>query len=887
MASLRVNAVTDFGASPGSDCTTALQNAIDSFASITTNSANSKKGVVYLPSDTGAYKLSKPLWLDVPNVELVGDGDGTIIQVTGGPRCNAIQVGIRRSEAGNTNIGNSSYRVDAYGTLDTSAASATGQRWSYRTNGDSWAQFQAGPLDCGPMSATGTSYCDQWGETNKLCIEFFISQPSAANKGLFGVGAVENLASYQPWPWFVLSGATTSQLMFVFRTSNDDAFGSTSHRFSFPVASWPARVCIQVDLTTGTYQAYVNKTQVATTNATNMTGFGGASVKFLPNQYHPFMLGSHGVRGPLQLAGTGLDVTYHGLRVSKALRYNDLGAGQAQTRTSDSSTTFNDLQQYFSNDSNVVAWLPLQDNPSTAGRNFTCRAGQAGFDVNTTGIMMSTAFAGGLIGNSVKSMQVQAANCYGQAISLGAVLHTKVDAVTAWQGYHGIGTWNAMASYKVKVSDCSLHGYGSPFYSFMQLGKLSDIECQNSGRVTFRLAASNIDLSDFFVTFPDPISESCISIQAATDYGGAYKIENGLIDFEGDTYSRCGLYAERHPYVQPTCLRVTDVHFGTIGSSNPIIRLSDVSTTNGTYKPAYFHADGVTGSNYGSYVELSGGGWYGEAILPVGLTGTRVTHSQRWGTDANVQVVETLDEIPTDGAWYSNAHRIMRTAPASNEFAEIRCLTSGDFASDTHPIFTGVSKILAAAGDGVEDIDDSDGDDGGGDSGGGCGGMSQSSGPGSITRQAVEKSVVSRTKGLLAFVDKNTSRAGVNPDLEDPIAEAAASLGIAAASPGTITDSDLSGLSNDQFFTLCDLSTYYTIMSCLNSFVETDESSQDRRQAWNAMAKRFLEQADRLKDQYSGLIITRQNPTLVSPMPQTWPTPYETTWAIGQGRYDH
>src|SRR5262249_55670331 len=155
------------------------------------------------------------------------------------------------------------------------------------------------------------------GETQSVCWEFCIEPPDGqdfpAYAQLLGSGIA--VAQYRPYPIFVGTGATGREIVVVFKTSemDPDVASARSLLFSLVGAARPYRICIQIDLVNGVCSAFLNNAQVAFSGATSLTGLAG--LRFMPNEYYPFMIGTSGPRGPVQQPGTGLDLRLYGLRV--------------------------------------------------------------------------------------------------------------------------------------------------------------------------------------------------------------------------------------------------------------------------------------------------------------------------------------------------------------------------------------------------------------------------------------------------------------------------------------------------------------------------------------------------------------------------------------------
>lgn len=86
-----------------------------------------------------------------------------------------------------------------------------------------------------------------------------------------------------------------------------------------------------------------------------------------------------------------------------------------------------------------------------------------------------------------------------------------------------------------------------------------------------------------------------------------------------------------------------------------------------------------------------------------------------------------------------------------------------------------------------------------------------------LTRANAEYVVVSRVGGLMEFVELTVTYAGSNSDLDEPLAWAARRMGISLSDPTTVTDSELSGLSDiDDYLDLAEYRTLEKIQGNLD-----------------------------------------------------------------------
>lgn len=77
-----------------------------------------------------------------------------------------------------------------------------------------------------------------------------------------------------------------------------------------------------------------------------------------------------------------------------------------------------------------------------------------------------------------------------------------------------------------------------------------------------------------------------------------------------------------------------------------------------------------------------------------------------------------------------------------------------------------------------------------------------------LTRANAEVVIVNRVGGLMEFVGLAVTFMGANEDLNGPLSWAARRMDLSLASPVTVTDSELSGLSDDDIDDFLDLAEY-------------------------------------------------------------------------------
>lgn len=691
--------VRDFGARAdggATDNTGPIQAAIDALAAKLDASVY-QTGVVFVPSGSQAYALNGTLWLDHDRMTMCGEGGGSILSMNGWYGHTALLLGVYRKETapdGSPRVASAAYRPDAFGKLDASAAPSAGVVAGLRTRGDAFAQFQACPLTCGVTSQAGSTFHDNWGETRRLTVEFMLDKPDGAalppDTQLLGVGAFD---PFEASPFLMKCWYAADRLMFVFKTS-DQKDTQNNRYFSFQrTGGWPCRIAVVVDLVAQSAYAFVNGVQVATGDPANMSF--GPGLTFASNEHYPFMLGATGLLGPY--GGSTADLTFYGLRVSATARYQNRGVGQPQTRSDQPGTPLNDAWAYFGDDPNTVAWLAGDDPVSS--RVIHVRNGGATHGGHSSGLLIHTTPPHPMGSLGVRDLKIVGAKGYGQGISIGGGIRVRVDNVDVSGGFQGVGSFNQTANYFLYLRDSLLDGADSGYFGCWNLLKAKDVEFASSGRVTIRSVASAGKWDGVTVQRSTPVTENVVKARAGS-YGGAFEFNDILIDYEGDTLQGNGsiFHVEAHAQCVATSLRINSAYVGTVGQNCPVVRLRDTAPEHPGLHKGDCRIDNlqIGTSIHSGIVEVEGPLWHGE-VNGKALTGKRFTHKQVYGTTTNVTVRETAFVAPPrDSGWYAGAHVLEVRSPADGQYAEWRCVGTGQYGTPTPPAWAGLNPVPAS-----------------------------------------------------------------------------------------------------------------------------------------------------------------------------------------------
>lgn len=262
--------VRDYGANTayGFDNAPVFQAAVDALAARlavahAANPAIRVVGTVFVAQAINYYYFNGPVWVDSPYIEIRGEGEGTVLSMHG-TICHPIFIfGLRRQVPAGPGVPkllvpDASYRPDLFGKLDSLAASSPGQRWGFRSNGDSLIQSQASPISSGGTGRFGTA--DNWVETNTLTIELAVEGPTTgAMPGNIPIAGIGVAGKGQLYPFSLYTDGPNSYV--VLFCTQATPFGPIIVRrfgFSSGLATSVQKVAIQINLGAAQVSAFVN-----------------------------------------------------------------------------------------------------------------------------------------------------------------------------------------------------------------------------------------------------------------------------------------------------------------------------------------------------------------------------------------------------------------------------------------------------------------------------------------------------------------------------------------------------------------------------------------------------------------------------------------------------
>jgi Carbohydrate-binding module family 5/12/Pectate lyase superfamily protein len=603
------------------------------------------------------------------------------------------------------------HRIDAFGKLDTSLATATGQRYGITsksaTSGSPWADHFAVFPYANPCPGIG----DAWTTINKLTLDICLEPTEGGALGSqficgFGEPSV-------PRPWYLT--AQDGVYLFTFLTQTGSRNINWAPRsFTFGnslTGTGIKRISIQIDMTHNSdgstdnsalcdIKAWIDGTSQTITRATgtnSTTGTtpftAGQNLHFestKPGAAFAFWAGSGGGAQWTDYGYPSLRGRFaiYGFRLSSDVRYT----GTTQARID--AGALNDAYRYTGNDSTTIAYLQTLATVSPKVGDWDGRlipmVGSVAMGSRTHyGLFMYEQAADSAQGHpaniTVSDLTISAGAGASTGILVGPGLYPTIERVKVLNAgtdcWVGIGN-SATSTYDIRIRDCSFGGWAFAWIAMHS----SIVEIDNLFRAPVTKYAmwfdgcsvrcKNVRLADSNNTV------NYVRITADSGYGFLYDFDGIDSDNEGaplptDAY----IYAERH--VGPGArLTIKNLTPGSIPYHVPMVKLVDrfaVPTSGFGVGPGWLHfEDSMSGR---LTVETDGPGWEGvvENILPnLGSTGYTALRNHT-GTDGATSLVskQSLATLPTGGSWHENASLINIKNPDVGKPQEYLCAQSG------------------------------------------------------------------------------------------------------------------------------------------------------------------------------------------------------------------
>jgi hypothetical protein len=602
MASLVVKNLRDDGAVTPASTATAIRQALNTLVDLSVTDiatgASSTDKIIFIPGSPSAWTVDRPVWVGKNRVKVVGEGrENTHLNSTGAFPA----LFFMTKTPGGVSLDPATNFLDSFGVLDTSAASATGQRWALATKGSSFLVSSGSALSHGP-------YPGGWPSLSALTVDF------AIDLGPFGLAKTRtNQALVAGYPLFGLSHFV-NPCPFLIRVDPFSGFQVFFRTFDGLIRSFYfnttainlTRVAFQIDFTNAVVAAWVNGIRVAVNQpniGANWTA--GSGLKFIDNEYSHFCIASESIvlaasdyygpaTAPMTTTGGYSDLRLYGLHLNAGTRYNVGAVGSAWTRT-DATSPINDLNTYFTQSATTLAFLTCSEQPTDIApdRFVRVRAGVGAVGATGAHPEQWAAYLSsqhndinqGILDNGISDISFQCGLGYGSPVSLGWVQNYKAERFEARGGAHGLATLNCGANYPIWIYDGRVYGYDSPIYLYWSIFTIDKLNVQLSGRTSIRLVGATGTIKDSFVT-ANGTPPHLIKIHGH-QAGGLYQITNFAWDFEGGPYpSAAVIYCESHGNVPATKLTIDGALGGTVGGGAVVIDLvNGESSIIGTASP--------------------------------------------------------------------------------------------------------------------------------------------------------------------------------------------------------------------------------------------------------------------------------------------------------------
>jgi hypothetical protein len=622
--------VTTYGAKAvvGFDNAPAFQAAHDALAKMLASATVGQRGSLYIPPALGAYDLASPVYIDAPGIVVESDGGGATLRSgmlsANGVTfvgCPALAVGYRRPQ----NVGGAyaanfaSYRPDLFGKVDTSLASAAGQRWGFRTNSNAFVMAHGSPFSHGGMSPSlGAPYPDCWAETKTLTIEYAVEGFAGGliplQTPLFGA-CDPNINNTYPAACRI-DGNQQHRLIFQTQAAR---FGpAVTTQASMNQAPGVQRVAWHVDLVKGVVVGWVNGVQ-------QFTGTCPIGGNLRESEDYPFVVGGAGISEPWLTPSS--DFAVYGLSMSKTLRYKAGTNGSAQNRASDGVRYSGILDVYrYSDDGSdrvnnagpgtgSVGYFAFTEPPAVGSPLISIPCGSSGNFAAPAFIGSLPQFALGGIGPfELRHLNVRGVRPYGTPLLVGEVLTLTVRDCQFSGGMWAVANIPMTSNYTLIFDRCSFSSPGdAAVYLYFATARFRDMNIPQGGRATLRFRESNVVVDGMFAQGATPNCQFSVARYHAGYNGGQVSIKNVLQDIEGAPTPSRGVFGlERGPAFGGSTIRLTDVLAG-LAPGVPLLWL-DAGAPGQNWPPNTVALDNATAWGTSAQAVANGPGWTVNAV---------------------------------------------------------------------------------------------------------------------------------------------------------------------------------------------------------------------------------------------------------------------------------
>jgi hypothetical protein len=718
-APLAKNLASDYGADPGQgDVTAVLQRAVDELA------ANPDGGTLTIPASDTAWTVSRPILVGAPNIVIAGQGMGTTVRQQS--HCSLFHLGVKAVYP-ETPLGEGHFPAVAEQTppvLDASVKQAVGLR---TTDGKVRAAgfFPLCPFTLGARHPrfpnNGTHYAEDPVLTLDLCVR---NNGTGTMRGVVcGVGEGPRGDISDPVTIWTVESDPQSGKDLAFKFKLVDAQGHEKiyalALSAAPVGQGTVRISVQIDLKAGIGCAWFSASlekPVPLQLADRVTLPAGC--RFKKFEYGALRLGRvvdqpfDGSPAEATDRQSG-DWTFCGLYLGDGLRYkSDSTPGTLQARQDGG--VLDDAFRYFTRDAGSIAFLPGTPGDPDASRHLVqVTFGQRVGDQFFYGywLPMRRAAADTLRGTAgVRSMRIELnAPFSGAPIVLGEVGRVSItDVASVVMNGHGVTDWGCHPpNCPVEVSHVAFDALEAMYYGKSQQLDISHFNGR-PGWTALRLVGCRGSIRSMLVGDSDNTDRAYFLLHSGP-HGGPLRIANIFFDNEG--YENPGLggslfYAEPSldPGLEGNSLDISVIYNATMYAklNQAVIELAGTPGNPQPPPPARLSMRLLGNPNSPQQhpyclVRCSSSQWHGrvegfpqnDMLLtygPIAYTGPE--------GQCHIQTVQ-LDAtgLPRQGAWLANCHllRIPDAVTAPGSGTMYRCVRSGDYGTDTPPVWDKVS----------------------------------------------------------------------------------------------------------------------------------------------------------------------------------------------------